>query len=102
MEPSPKVIGSRISQKMMFSVAILGLSFSRLNWICITYHKFFCKIITESNLSLGFIWNQRKQVCHFWWDGAYRAITCIYEDPIGFASHKQLFILHTKKLVAPQ
>ena len=28
MEPNPKVIGSRISQKMIFVFAILGLSFS--------------------------------------------------------------------------
>jgi len=27
MEPSPKVIGSRMSQKMMFSVVMVGLSF---------------------------------------------------------------------------
>jgi len=43
MEPNPKVIGSRISQKMMFSVAIFDLSFSsknRLELLNLAYHEF--------------------------------------------------------------
>lgn len=40
MEPSPKVMGSRISQKMIFSVEMSRLPLSRLILILLTYHKF--------------------------------------------------------------
>ena len=39
MEPNPKVIGSSISQKIMFSVAIWGLSFHHKITDALTYHE---------------------------------------------------------------